>query len=235
MKALTVLNTRAREQAAELSTLLRAAGFEVIEAPAIAIEPAWDPRELEAVRQRLLRGEYAWVVLPSQNAAQALVAELHASNTRIVCGKATESVFQLTASVSLERFSAAAALAALRPRLATGQRVLMPRAAEGRDELLAGLAALGVTLDAPVAYRTELVGDAAATLRLGSVDVVALCSPSAVASVAAAIPPRVQVVCLGQTTAATARQAGLRVDAVATQTSMPALVRAIEALSGARV
>jgi uroporphyrinogen III methyltransferase/synthase len=194
MKALTVLNTRAREQAAALSTLLRAANFEVIEAPAIAVEPAWEAHELEAVRQRLLSGEYAWVVLPSQNAAQALIAELRASEARIVCGRATESVFRLTADIALERFSAAAALDALRVRLDKSQRVLMPRAAEGRDELLAGLAALGVTLDAPVAYRIVAVADAAARLQLGGVDVLALCSPSAVGSVAAAIPPDVQVV-----------------------------------------
>jgi uroporphyrinogen-III synthase len=235
VKALTVLNTRAREQAAELSTLLRAAHFEVIEAPSIAVEPAWDMRELETVRQRLLDADYAWVVLPSQNAAHALIGELRASEARIVCGNATESAFQLSVEVALERFSAAAALDALRPRLDKGQRVLMPRAAEGRDELLAGLAALGVKLDAPVAYRTVAVADAAARLQLGDVDVLALCSPSALASVAAAIPPQVQVACLGQTTADAARRAGVRVDAVASQTNMPALVRAIEAISGARV
>jgi uroporphyrinogen-III synthase len=235
VKALTVLNTRSREQAAELSSLLRAAHFEVIEAPAIAIEPAWDPRELAAVRQRLLSGEYAWVVLPSQNAARALIAELGVSGAKIVCGKATETAFHISADIALARFSAAAALDALRPRLEQGQRVLMPRAAEGRDDLLEGLAALGVVPDAPVAYRTVAAGDAAARLQLGGVDVVALCSPSSVASVAAALPPEVLVVCLGQTTGDAARRAGLRVDGVASQTSMPALVQAIEALSGARV
>jgi uroporphyrinogen-III synthase/uroporphyrinogen III methyltransferase/synthase len=141
----------------------------------------------------------------------------------------------MTASIALERFSAAAALAALRPRLEIGQRVLMPRAAEGRDELLAGLTTLGVRLDAPLAYKTVAVGDAAARLQLGGVDVALLCSPSAVASVAAMIPPQVQVVCLGRTTAEAAGRAGVRVDGVAGQTSMPALVEAIQALSGAHV
>jgi uroporphyrinogen-III synthase len=235
VKALTVLNTRASEQAAELTSLLREAHFEVVEAPAIAIESAWDASELEAVRRRLLNGDYAWVVLPSQNAAQALLAELRASGARIVCGKATEFACRLNASVALERFSAAAALSALRSHLEKGQRVLMPRAAEGRDELLEGFAALGLAVDAPVAYRTVSVADAAARLESGGVDVVALCSPSAVASIAAALPSAVLVVCLGQTTADAARRAGMRVDGIARQTSMPALVQAIEDLSGARV
>ena len=235
MKAFTVLNTRAREQAAELSKLLRAAAFEVVEAPAIAIEPAWDPCELEAVRLRLQNGEYTWVVLQSHNAALELAADLRESRTRIACGKATENTFHLTASIALERFSASAALDALRLRLQKGDRVLMPRAAEGRDELLAGLSASGVTLDAPVAYHTVQVGDAAARLKADDLDVVALCSPSAVVSVAAALPARVLVGCLGRTTAEAAQRAGVRVDAVAGQTSMRALVQAIEALSGARV
>jgi uroporphyrinogen-III synthase len=235
VKAFTVLNTRAREQAGELSTLLREAHFEVIEAPAIAIEPAWDPRELDAIRRHLLNREYTWIVLPSQNAAHGLITELRATVARIVCGKATESACRVRASVALERFSAAAALDALRPHLQPGQRVLMPRAAEGRDELLDGFAALGLAVDAPVAYRAVSVGDAAARLRAGGVDVVVLSSPSAVASVVAALPPQVLVVCLGQTTADAARRAGARVDGVAAHTSMPALVQAIEALSGARV
>jgi uroporphyrinogen-III synthase len=235
VKALTVLNTRPRAQAAELSRLLRQAGFEVVEAPAIDVESAWDAVELEAVRQRLSAGAYAWVVLPSQNAARALAADLRASPSKIICGKATEKACCFMASLALERFGAAAALDALRARLHSGDRVLMPRAAEGRDELLDGLAALGVLLDAPVAYRTVPAPDAAARLAQGGIDVVTLCSPSAVASVAAALARDVLVVCLGQTTAEAAREASLRVAAAATRTSMPALVEAVETLAGARV
>lgn len=233
MTRLRVLNTRPREQAAELSRLLRLAGFEVVDAPAIAVEPAWDAAELAAVRAELAAGAFAWVVLASANAGRALAgALLHA---QVACGTATARKLDVRPAVTLERFSAASALESLRARVRAGDRVLVPRAAEGRDELIDGLRALGVVVDAPVAYRTIAVPDAATALRARNIDVVALCSPSAVASVAAAITAEIRVVCLGSTTAEAARQAGLRVGGVATQTSMAELVRSIETTVGARV
>jgi len=116
-------------------------------------------------------------------------------------------------------------------------RVLVPRAAEGRDELLDGLRALGVALDAPVAYRTVAVSAdrlrAAAPADLG-VAAIALCSPSAAVALVAAWPAstlnRAAIVCLGETTAAAARAAGLHVRAVAARTSMADLVAAIQAV-----
>jgi uroporphyrinogen-III synthase len=71
--------------------------------------------------------------------------------------------------------------------------------------------------------------DAAKCLSSGKVQVLALCSPSAARAVADAVGREVQVVCLGETTAEAARQAGLRVDGVASDTSMSALVTAVEA------
>lgn len=233
MNQLSVLNTRPREQAAELSRLLRLAGFDVVDAPAIAIEPAWVASELAAVRAELAADTFAWVVLASANAGRALAAEL--SRARVLCGAATAHALRVRPSLSLDHFSAAAALDRLRTRVRSGERVLVPRAAQGRNELIDGLRALGVAVVAPVAYRTVAVPEAAAALRSGGIDVVALCSPSAVASVAAAVPSEILVVCLGETTAEAARQAGLRVAGVARETSMPELVRAIETTVGASV
>ena len=225
-----VLNTRPREQAAQLSQLLQSAGFLVVEAPAIAIVPAWDNAELETVRRGLARGDFAWVVLASQNAGRELVPGL--GSARVICGAATAQALGVNAALLLEQFSAKAATEALRPRLSPGDRVLVPRAAEGRDELLSGLANLGVAVDAPIGYRTVSVDDAAARLRRGGIDVVTLCSPSAVRSVAPVIAPRMAVVCLGKTTAEAARLAGVRVDAVASTTTMAGLVDAVRLVLG---
>jgi uroporphyrinogen-III synthase len=233
MTRFRVLNTRPREQAAELSRLLRLADFDVVEAPAIAIESAWDPSELAAVRAALASRLFSWVVLPSANAGRALVEELRGA--RVMCGSATARALGLGDALTLERFSAASALELLGSRLTPGERVLAPRAADARDELSDGLRALGATLDAPIAYRTVRIPDAADRLRAGGIDIAALCSPSAVASVADALAPEVLVVCLGQTTAEAAREAGIRIDAVATTTSMAALVDAIERVAGVRV
>ena len=227
-----VLNTRAQDQAAELSRLLADAGFEPVEAPAIAIVGAWDAAELEAVRRDLRAGLFDWVILSSQNAARDLDADL--AGARIVCGTATAEVLGIVAEATIARFSAAAALDALRPRLAPGARVLVPRAAEGRDELLDGLRRLGANVVAPVAYRTVPAAAAVNRLRAGGIDVVTVCSPSAVRSVAAALTPDILLVCLGATTAEEARGMNLRVDAVAARTSMESLVEAIQTLSISR-
>jgi uroporphyrinogen-III synthase len=221
-----VLNTRPSEQARELSRLLEAAGFDVLEAPAIAIVPAWDPVELATVRRDLAAGAFDWVVLASQNAAHGLEAEL--ASASVVCGASTAHALGLLPKLQLDRFSAGAALEVLRPHVRPRQRVLVPRAAEGRDELIDGLRSLGVEVSAPVAYHTAFVADSAERLRHGGVDVVTVCSPSAVRSLAPAIDARPILVCLGETTAEAARLAGLRVDSVAQRTTMAALVEAVK-------
>jgi uroporphyrinogen-III synthase len=229
-----VVNTRPRDQAAELSRLLAAAGFEVLEAPAIETVAAWDAADLETVRADVASGAYAWVVLPSQNAGRALAAAL--SQVRVVCGAGSAQALGVTPTITLNRFSASAALEALRPLVRPGQRILVPRAAESRTELTDGLVALGADVHAPIAYRTVAVEpsalfEALAPLRKGDVNTITACSPSALHALLAAVG-RDQIltsklICLGETTAEAARQAGLRVDGVAERTTMAALVAAV--------
>ena len=251
-----VLNTRARDQAAELSELLRAAGFEPVEAPAIEIAPAWETATLEPVRAALRAGSYAWVVLPSQNAGRYLLeglaalgggpGDLSQAGARVVCGTATAQALRLAPTRSLERFSAAAALDVLRAAVAAGDRVLVPRAAEGRDELVDGLRQLGVHVDAPVCYRTRSIdpsqlAEAARLLREGAIVAVTFASPSAVhglveglGSHARSSLDRPAIVCIGETTADAARLVGLRVDGVAQRTSLSSLVEAVARALAAR-
>lgn len=244
-----VLNTRAREQAAELSELLRAAGFESVEAPSIEIAPAWDTAALEPIRAALRAGEYAWIVLASQNAGRYLLEGLAAlgggrgdviqAGARIVCGTATAQALDLVPAQSLDHFSAAAALDVLREAVTTGDGVLVPRAAEGRDELVDGLRQLGVRVDAPVCYRTRSVdpsqlAEAARLLREGALHAVTFASPSAVRGLIDGLGSdarpwltRPAIVCIGETTAEAARLLGLRVDGVAERTSLSSLVEGV--------
>jgi uroporphyrinogen-III synthase len=228
-----VLNTRPREQSAELSRLLTLAGFDVVEAPAIAIVPAWHAAELEAVRRDLRSSLYDWVILQSRNAGRGLESDLRGA--RVVCGAATAAELGVDVELALERFSASAALDAMHLLVLRGDRVLVPRAAEGRDELVSGLRALGADVHAPVAYETIAVADAAERLRRGGIGVVTLCSPSAARSVGDAVAAETLVVCLGETTAEAAREVGLRVDRVAESTTMAALVSAVQAMQGVHV
>src|SRR3977135_4068909 len=103
-----ILNTRPREQAAELSELLKQEGFEPVEAPAIEIQPAWDPSEYEDARRDLGAGVFDWVVLASQNAGSSLEQELRAN--RVVCGAATARALDVPSEFALRRFSATCAV-----------------------------------------------------------------------------------------------------------------------------
>jgi len=232
-RAACVLNTRPREQAAELSALLRAAGFEPVEAPAIEIQPAWEPAELQRVSADLRGGLYAWLVLQSANAAASLPLE----HVNVLCGEATARALGAPVAQTLARFSATAAVEALRPLLRPADCVLVPRAADGREELIDGLAELDVRVDAPIAYRTVAASASQlAALRDAPVDGVTFCSPSAVRALLAALGgdwvAARRVVCLGETTAATARESRLRVDATAAETSMHSLVQAVASVLG---
>ena len=238
MSRAVVLNTRPAHQAAELSRLLEQAGLRVLEVPATELVGEWNALEMADIGEQLRARAYKWVVLSSQNAARFFlqaVPEADLTGLPVVCGRATARALGVAADTTLDRFSAAAALEVLAPLCRPGERVLVPRAAGGRDELVDGLREAGVLVDAPLCYAARAVPPQqlrAAIGEFGAIEAVALCSPSAVAALGAAFPLSVlngtSIVCLGQTTADAARAAGLRVDGVAEQTSMVSLVEAIQ-------
>jgi uroporphyrinogen-III synthase len=111
------------------------------------------------------------------------------------------------------------ALAASLGPLVRGLAVLVPRAEEGRPELVDGLRAAGAEVAAPPAYRTapappEALAPLGALLEREGADAVAFASPSAVAAVVSALGERrgllarVALAAIGPTTSAALRQAG---------------------------
>ena len=127
----------------------------------------------------------------------------------------------------------------LRPLVAKGDRVLLPRAAETRDVLVRELTAHGAHVTEVAAYRTRAATEHAAGLREalaeGRVDVVTFTSSSTVRSFCslfgAAELPRllrgVTVACIGPVTRATAEGRGLATQIVPGDYTIPALARAI--------
>ena len=249
-----VLVTRPAEQSAELVRLLRAAGYEPVIAPTVAVEPLADLTALDSALREI--GAYGWVIFSSANAAGLFVQRVAAvraearalSETRLVAGPAAARVLG-AAGLSVDRivspFSAEATLRALGSEAVGGTRILLPRAEGGREELAKGLRARGATVDEVAVYRTvpvnrsdELVG----ALRRG-VSAVTFFSPSAVRGFVAALRrgeleiacalEGAVVACLGETTAAEARAQGLRVDVVPGETTAAALVAALSAALGA--
>lgn len=241
-----VLVTRAAEQAGSLADLLRGRGAEPIEFPVIHIAPPDDSGPLDAALVAA-RG-YDWLVFTSVNGVESALARLVAlgRGPEALAGPLIAAIGPATAgrlrAVGLEpalvpeRFVAEEVLAGMLARGVAGRRVLLARAERARDVLPEGLRAAGADVEVVVAYRT-LPGrpdpEALARVRSGEVDVVTLTSSSTARNLAALLADdlpaiaRARVVCIGPVTADTAREIGLRVDAVAGDYSVPGVVDAI--------
>jgi uroporphyrinogen-III synthase len=227
----TVVVTRGKTGEDALASRLAELGATVRELPAIAFAPPADPGPVDAAL-RALDG-FDWVVFASGTAVDRTVERLRglgldpavlARRALAAVGPATAA--RLAASVRAPDLVPAdatgeAMAAELAPRV-RGRRVLVPRPAEGRPELVAGLVAAGAEVTAVEAYRT--VAAAAADLApladwisRGEVDAVAFASPSAVKAVMTALAgrasllARVLVAAIGPTTADAIRAAGLPV------------------------
>jgi uroporphyrinogen-III synthase len=219
--------TRAASSDDALSARLAALGAEVLDCPAIAIAPPTSLEALDAALRELSRVH--WIAFASANAVArtlARAAELGldtralASARLAAVGSATaDRVASLLRAPDLVPADARgeALAAALAPHV-RGRRVLVPRAEEGRPELVLGLEAAGAEVIAPAADRTVPVPPAALAplgeaLRAGRVDAVVLASPSAarsaVAALGAPLLARAVVAVIGPTTAAEARALGL--------------------------
>jgi uroporphyrinogen III methyltransferase/synthase len=236
-----VVVTRAQAQASALSVRLRDLGARPIEVPTIRIDqPADGGAGLERAATELAQGRYDWVVFSSPNAVAALLARLPDARAFGRAGLAAMgpgtadalAAWRLVPDLVPERAIAEGMLEAFPDPPGPGSRVLLPRAAGGRDVLPEGLTAAGWEVDAVVAYRTVPVPMTEADrVTVAAADAVCFASASAVKGFLEAaggpdvVPP--VVVCIGPSTAAAAGGAGLRVTAVAEQHTIPGLIDAL--------
>jgi uroporphyrinogen III methyltransferase / synthase len=247
LAGVTVLVPRAREQAGAFSGLLRERGAEPLEVPTIAIRPLASTGELDAAVERLVEGGYAWLVLTSVNGVAALRGRMaalghdpgapRAHGTRVAAiGPATEAALRAW-GVTADLLPPAATTAALGEAFPAGSgEVLLARADIASPELGEILRAKGWRPHDVAAYRTvplDRLEDAARRrLDAGEVDWLAFTASSTVRGFARAYggspPGGVRVAVIGPVTAAAAEAAGMRVDATASEHTIPGLVAAIE-------
>ena len=238
----SIVVTRAREQASELRTALEALGAEVIELPAIAIEPMdFALPEIAA---------YGWIVFTSANGVRAFFddglapAGLDArelGGVRVAAigpGTATALAERgVRADLVPERFVAESLLDAF-PLPGDGgdrsRRVLLARAEVARDVLPDGLRDLGYEVDVLDVYRTiRAEPDPAVIAHLceGRIDAITFTSSSTVAGFCDAVgdvpEPQPLVVSIGPVTSRTAVSRGLRVDAEADPHTIAGVVTAL--------
>jgi uroporphyrinogen III methyltransferase/synthase len=192
-----VVVSRAREQAFGLSQALCRRGADVIEAPAIRIEPPHDWAPLDAAIREL--ASYDWIIFTSVNGVRFFFercqslgrspGELAGSKLGAI-GPATAAALQtrgLHVDIVPERFVAEEFFEALRQvGQLQGSRVLLPRADVAREALPELLRREGACVDVVIVYRTvtarEEIGLAVDLVTRGLVDVVTFTSGSTVRS-----------------------------------------------------
>jgi uroporphyrinogen III methyltransferase/synthase len=235
----SIVVTRAREQASELTARLESLGAEVVELPSIALEPvAFTLPQLD---------DLEWLVFTSANGVRSFFddglapAGLDAralAGTRVaVIGPGTERALAargVRADLVPERFVAESLLAAFPDADGVGARVVIARAEQARDVLPEGLAVRGYAVEVLAVYRTVQATPDPAQLervRRGEVDAITFTSSSTVTNLCDLLGtlPDAQpvVVSIGPVTSDTVRQRGLRVDVEADPHTIDGVITAL--------
>jgi uroporphyrinogen III methyltransferase / synthase len=231
--------TRARAQASGLAARLRELGAEVLETPAIRIEP-------RAVDVPEPRG-YSLACFTSPNGVRIffdrLVGDARSlADTKVAAiGPGTAAALRdhgIEADVVPERFVAEGLLDALRGEDLTGRRVLVARAAEARDALPDGLRERGAEVDVVALYDTvaEPLTDAQREA-LSAASYVTFTSSSTVRFFlegGGALGERTRVVSIGPVTSDTLREHGIEPDVEAERHDVDGLVDALTGDAAAR-
>jgi uroporphyrinogen III methyltransferase/synthase len=237
-----VVVTRARAQASGFAATLRGLGAEVVELPAIRIEPLIESEEVQKVAGAL--GIYELVCLTSPNGVRLLFEAMEKAgvDARALAGVTVAAIGPGTAralagrgvlpDVVPERFVAEGLIEALEDHEVAGARVLVARAAEARDVLPDALRERGAEVDVVALYETvrEQPGDDEVEAAQGA-DYVTFTSSSTVTNLTEALgdrfPTGARIVSIGPITSETARTAGLTVDVEAARHDIDGLLEAL--------
>lgn len=246
----TVLITRAKEQARNLTSLLRKEGAQVLGVPTIQI--VLQPGEILRLEQAMESlKDYSWLVLTSVNTV-SIVDDLiqkkkrdwhHFDGLETACiGNSTaERVRQLGGKVSLvpPRFQAESLAEELLKRGVAGKRILLPRASGSREILPVALSANGAVVEEIHVYKAELPessrSELVRILREEKVDFITFTSSSTVRNfielagdVFSAVDlKKTSIACIGPITASTLSEYGVSVTVQAKEFTIPGLVSAI--------
>src|SRR4029077_3911282 len=237
-----VLVPRTKDQAGAMSQRLRMHGAAPIEVPTIAVEPPRTPTQMERAIKGLVTGRYEWIVFTSTNAVRAVREKFEDfgldarafAGVKIACvGEATANAvraFGITPElVPADDQSSEGLLADFPPHddvLDPIDQVLLPRADIATETLAAGLRQRGWEIDDVTAYRTVRAAPPPAetrdAIKSGGFDAVLFTSSSTVRNlVGIAGKPHTSsiIAVIGEQTAATAEELGLRVDVTAPKPS----------------
>jgi uroporphyrinogen III methyltransferase/synthase len=240
-----VVVTRARAQASGLAKNLRNLGAEVVELPAIRIEPRIASTEVRQAVGKI--GEYALIVLTSPNGVRLLFEALREAGldaralgretgtTVAAIGQGTARALAkcgIVADIVPERFVAESLVEALGEVEVTGKRVLVARAADARDVIPEHLEGRGAEVDVVTLYETVREEPGAEAVEAAqSADYVTFTSSSTVRNLTEALggrfPGSARIVSIGPVTSEAAHDAGLEVHVEAERHDIDGLLAAL--------
>lgn len=249
-----IVVTRAREQASELSDLLRVRGADPVEFPVIRIQRMRDPAPLDEALSRLT--SFDWMIVTSANTVPILAERMETMriDARAFAGLKIAAIGPATAEAMRMHLGlradyvpseavAEAVLAQWPDNQMTGKRVLLPRAAEARELLPEGLEALGATVEVIAAYQTLADSDASEEFLLqleqGKLDAITFTASSTVKNFARSLADvsdrplsdllkNITLAAIGPVTGAALRDLGLLPSLIAEEHTIPGLVSALE-------
>jgi uroporphyrinogen III methyltransferase / synthase len=236
--------TRARAQASGLAARLEDLGAEVLQVPAIRIEPR--PGGVQEATEAIVNRELDMLCLTSPNAAELVAKEIwrRELDARVLAGATVAAIgpgtaaaladLGIRADVVPERSIAESLADALVDRGVEGRRVLVARAAEARDVLPRRLEEAGAHVRVVPLYDTvrEPLDDSVLA-QLAGADYVTFTSSSTArfllesAGGTERFPDTARVVSIGPITSQTARELGLEVHVEATRHDLDGLVDAL--------
>ena len=246
-----IVVTRATAMPGTLSTMLRAKGADVIEAPSTEIEEL-DRAAIDGAVQDI--GTYDWLVLTSVTGVRFFgdalrragldARALFGLNIAVIgpsTGKALRDI-GLTPDLVPERFVAESLLEVMTAAGVEGERILIATADDARAVLPDGLRARGAEVTVVEMYRSRLIsaGPEIDALREaiddGGIDGVTFTSASTVSGFVTQVGPerarKIRGISIGPVTSEAARAAGLNVVAEGKEATMPGLVDAVIAAVG---
>jgi len=250
----TVVVTRAAAQAADFVSELEKYGAQVIVCPTIEIAAPETYERLDEAIDHLYG--YDWLIFTSANAIEYFLRRLDQRGVKVdqlddikVCAIGQASADKLRdahvhVDVIPSHAKAEGVFAALSEFVGgnehlRGLNILLPRAAIGRDYLPKALEDAGARVDVVTAYRTVVPADLdrgkLSAMLAGSADCIAFTSSSTVKNLALLFDTHdlnqilagVTIACIGDVTAATAAEYGLRVDVVPLLSTTAALAEAV--------
>lgn len=245
---LRIAVTRPHDENARLSELLRDAGAEVLPTPTLEKIPSTDLVLAKEITARLQNGDFDWVAVTSGHGAREFAARLQeaGSDMRALARSRIASIGHRTAVALRENGIVADLVVAESTQeglatalIAEGARaVLVPRAAQAREELENRLAAAGIALTVWPVYDMVPHADGIAALlhhlEQKSVDLITFTSARTFEALAGAAGGALRdalsgakIAAIGPITRAAITQAGFAVDVESPQSAMESLAAAI--------